>query len=123
MKISKTKIKSHLKRKTNPELVETIRLALKNPNWLETAKILASSTRRLSMINLSEIEKNSTAGDTMIIHGKILSQGQLTKKIRLSAMAISQQAKEKLKITKSEFIRLIEEIKKNPRAEGIKIVR
>jgi|SRR3989338_2705827 len=122
MKISKTKIKSHLKRKTNPELVETIRLALKNHNWLKTAKILASSTRRLLSINLSEIDKNSTAGDTIIIYGKILSQGQLTKRIRISAMAISQQAKEKLKTTKSEFIPLGEEIKKNPKAEGIKIV-
>lgn len=120
--ISKTRIKSRSKNKTNPELVETILTARKNENWLEIAKILSSSTRKQPAVNLSEINKNSKIGDTIIIPGKVLSKGNIAKKIKLCAFSISEQAREKLKETKSEFIPLIEEIKKNKKAEGIKII-
>lgn len=119
---SKTKIKLHARKKTNPELVEIILLARKNENWLEIAKILSSSTRKQPAVNLSEINKNSKIGDTIIIPGKVLSKGNIAKKIKLCAFSISEQAREKLKETKSEFIPLIEEISKNKKAEGIKII-
>ena len=120
--ISKTKLKIRTRRKTAPELVETIRLAYKNPAWLKIAKILSGPTRAQSAKNLSEIDSQSSIGDTILIPGKILSKGELTKKLILSALSISAQAKEKLKTTKSEFIHLIEEIKKNKKAEGVKIL-
>ena len=120
--ISKTRLKSRIKRKTNPELVQTIALAIKNPHWIKIAKILSGSTRRHSQVNLSEIDKHSAAGDTIIVLGKVLSKGNLTKKIKICAISISSEAKEKLKDMKSEFLPLIEEIKKNSKAEGIKIL-
>ncbi len=121
--ISKTQIKSRRIGKTNPELAETINLAIKNPNWLEIAKILASSTRKHSAVNLSSIDKKSELGDTIIIPGKVLSQGELTKRIKICAFSISKQTREKIKSAKSEFAYLIEEIKNNPKAEGIKIIK
>lgn len=120
--ISKTRLKLRVKRKTNPELVQTIALAIKNPHWLKIAKILSGSTRRHPQVNLSEIDKHSAAGDTIIVPGKVLSKGELTKKIRICALSVSREAKEKLKNMKSEFLPLIEEIKKNSKAEGIKII-
>ena len=82
--LSKTKIKSRIKRKTNPEISETIQLCLKSKSkpWILIAKTLSSSRNKYSKINLEEIEKNTTAGDTVIVPGKILSQGNLTKKVR-----------------------------------------
>lgn len=121
--LSKTKIKSNTRRKTSEELVETIRLAAKNPNWLPIAKTLSRSRRNYSAINLKDIDKNSAEGDTIIIPGKILSQGDITKKIRLCALSISKEARGKLKNTKSEFFHLMNEIKNNPKAEGIKILK
>lgn len=121
--LSKTKLKLRIKRKTNPELVHTIALAIKSSHWLPIAKILSGPTRKYSVVNLSEINKNSSAGDTIIIPGKILSKGELTKKIKICALSISSEAKEKLKSTKSEFLPLSEEIKKNSKAEGIKIIK
>ncbi len=121
--MSKTKLKLRARKKTNPELMETILLARKNQAWLKIAKIIAGPRRLQPSINLSEIDKNSKIGDTIIVPGKILSKGEITKKIKLSALSISAQAKEKLKSTKSEFIHLIEEINKNKKAEGIKIIK
>ena len=121
--ISNTKLKIRIRRKTNPEIAETIKITLKNEEWNKIASILSGSTRKYSSLNLFQIDNKSKAGDTIVIPGKVLSKGDLTKKIKICALAISDQAKEKLKNSKSEFSHIIEEIKKNPKAEGIKILR
>ena len=121
--LSKNKIKTRSRKKTNPEIVSTIKVASKNVNWMPIAKILSGPTRLLISLNLNQIDKNSSIGDTLIVPGKVLSQGDLTKKIKICALSISKQAQEKLKNTKSEFIKIIDEIKKNSKAEGIKILK
>lgn len=121
--LSKTKIKKHARMKTNPEIKETIALALKNKEWNSLAKSIAYSTRKYLSLNLFQIDKQTSAGDSVIIPGKILSKGELTKKIKICALAISENAKEKLKDTKSEFVSILNEIKKNPKMEGVKILR
>jgi large subunit ribosomal protein L18e len=120
--ISKTKIKFRAKKKTNPVLAETISEALKHPSWKDVAKFLSSSTRKYISLNLSEIDKRSKEGDTVVVLGKVLSGGNLTKKIRICALAISESASEKAKETKSEIVSVLEEIKKNPKAEGVRIL-
>lgn len=121
--LSKTKIKSRKKKKTNPELVETINEAAKNTGWMPLAKALSSSTSKHSKINLAKIDEESKAGDTIVIPGKVLSKGELTKKLKICSLSISERAKEKLKTTKSEFSTILEEIKSNSKAEGIKIIK
>jgi len=93
--ISKTKIKLRLRRKTNLELAETIQFANKSPPWNALAQILSRSTKKYSSINLWDIEKQTSAGDTIIIPGKVLSSGEVTKKLRICALSISEKAKEK----------------------------
>ena len=121
--ISKTKIKTQARRKTNPVLVETILAARKNSYWLKIAKLLSTPTNNFSSINLFEIDRQTTAGDTVLIPGKVLSKGELTKKVRICALAISEKAKEKLSSSKSEIVSILEEINKNPKAEGVKIIK
>ena len=122
-KISKTKIKFNSKRKTNPEVVETLKIALKNKNWLPIAKLIASSRRKYAKVDLSEIEKQTTTGDTVLIVGKVLGSGNVSKKVRVCAFGFSKSAFDKLKKNKSEPVSISEEISKNPKAEGLKILR
>jgi large subunit ribosomal protein L18e len=121
--ISNTKLKNRIRRKTNPELAETIKLAMKNEAWRDIAKILSGPTKKLSSVSLSKIESESKAGDTVVIPGKVLSQGELKKKLRICALSISENALEKLKESKSDFATIIEEIKKNQKAQGVKLIR
>ncbi len=121
--ISKNKIKLRARKKTNPETAETILSASKHPAWKAIAQKISGSTRHYASVNLSTIEKNTTAGDTVVIPGKILSQGSITKKVRICALGISELAREKLKATKSEYVSILEEIKKNAKAEGIKVLK
>lgn len=123
MEISKRKIKFDSKRKTNPEVAEALSLALKHKNWLPIAKIIASSRRRYAKVNLSQIESKTTAGDTVVVIGKVLGSGDITKKVRICSFGFSKSALDKLKKSKSETVSLLEEIKKNTKAEGLKIIR
>ena len=120
---SKTKIKKQTKRKTNKEIVETIFKASKNKKWLEVARIISGPRRKRKSINLDEINRDHKDGDIVIIPGKVLSQGEIDKKIKVVALGFSERAKEKLSKSKKDFSYLLDEIKKNPDGKGIKILK
>lgn len=120
---SKTKIDKQARKKTNTELVETIIKAKKNDKWLEVAGLLSVPRRLKIEKNLGEIDKESKEGDTIIVPGKVLAEGEISKKIRISALSFSQEAEKKLKAKKCEIISLINEIEKNKKAEGVKILK
>lgn len=120
---SKTKISKQLEKKSNTELVETIIIAKKQEAWIALAGILSGPRRKRICMNLEEIEKQSKEGETIVIPGKVLSQGELTKKIKIVAMTFSDKAKEKLLSSKCQIAYIQDEIKSNPSAKGIKILR
>ena len=118
-----TKISKQEKRKTNSSLVETIRLAKKNKNWLEVAGMLSTPRRNRMNLNLSDIDKLVKEGEKVVVVGKVLSQGDVSKKVKVVAIAFSESAKEKLLNSKSEAIYIKDEIKKNPDAKGIRVIK
>ena len=120
---SNSKIEKQLKKKKNPELVETIILAKKNKKWLEVASVLSGATRKQYSVNLDKIEKQSKAGDIMVVLGKVLSLGEITKKVRVVALGFSEKAREKLLKSKCEIRLLKDEIKDNKEGKAVKIVK
>jgi len=121
--MSKTELKKRQRRKTNPQLAAAVYWATKNPAWIKFAKLLSQSTKLQSAINLKEIDEKTKLGDLVLIPGRVLSVGEITKKIRICSFGISNQAKEKLTKTHSEWINILDEIKRNPKAEGFKIIK
>ncbi len=119
MMISKTKINYRAGRKKNLSLVRTILLAKKN-NQLELAKILSGPTRQQSRLNLDELNKLNEK--IIIVTGKVLGSGNIEKKISVSALGFSEQAKEKLKKAGCETKTIFEELEKNPELKGVKII-
>ena len=73
-------------------------------------------------MNLEDIEKATKDGEHIVVPGKVLSNGELNKKIKITAMSFSEKAKEKLLKSKIEISNMLDEIKKNPNAKGIKIL-
>lgn len=118
---SKSLIEKQLQRKNNPELVETLIAAKKNEKWLEIASILSGSRRNRINMNLNDIEKEAE-GDKVLVPGKVLSEGELSKKVKVIALNFSKKTKEKLKTSGIQFSSVLEEIKSNPSAEGIKVL-
>lgn len=120
---SKTLIEKQTKKKTNPELVKTIITAKKKDNWNEISRILSGPRRQRINKNLDKINQEAKEGEIIVVPGKVLSQGELNKKIKISALSFSEKAKEKLVKSKIECSSILEEIKKNPEAKGIKILK
>lgn len=120
--LSKTKIKLRIQHKNNSELEQTARAALKHERWKKVAQFVSGSTRKYSSVNLLDIDSLTKAGDTVVIVGKVLGEGDLTKKVRICALSFSATAREKMKKTKSEAVSVLDEITKNPKGEGIKII-
>lgn len=119
---TKTKIEKQVQRKSNIEIIETIRSAKKKDKWLKIASILSGPRRKMVNLNLTEINKNSKEGDTIVVPGKVLAQGEINKKIKVVALGFSQTAREKLIKSKSNPTTILEEIKENPEGKGTKIL-
>mgnify|MGYP001583627095 CR=1 FL=1 len=120
---TKTKIEKQLRKKSNNELVETIIAAKKNEKWMDVARILSMPRRDSTEMNLGEIDRNSKDGEIIVIPGKVLSQGEINKKIRIVAFGFSEKAREKLLKSKIQTSSILEEIKKNPEGKGIRIIK
>ncbi len=120
---TKSKIEKQLKRKTNPELVETLIACKKNKNWIKIVEILSGPRKNRINLNLEELNKKIKDEKIVVVPGKILSQGELDKKIKIVALDFSEKAKEKLKKAGIDTLTILKEIKKNPEAKGIKILK
>jgi large subunit ribosomal protein L18e len=121
--ISKTKISKRTENKRNLELVETVNACKKSEAWVKICQDLLLPKRNRISVNLERIDKESKDGDVVIIPGKVLSQGEITKKIRIIAFNYSTSAEEKLSKAKIDYSYIIDEIKKNPKATGVKILK
>jgi len=117
--ISKTQIKKRSESKRNIYLVKTIELARKN-NLLELGKKLSGPTRRQKDINVGEL--NELNEKKIMLIGRVLGEGNISKKIMISALGFSEQAKEKLAKAGCEMKTIKQEIEDNPKLEGVKIL-
>jgi len=120
---TKSKVEKQLQRKTNSKLVETIIACKKNKEWFRVAEILSGPRKNRASLNLEELNGKIKDEKIVIVPGKILSQGELDKKIKVIALNFSEKAREKLKKSGIEVSTILEEVKKNPEAKGVKILK
>lgn len=119
---SNQKIEKQLRNKTNSKLVETIISAKKKKAWRKVAEVLSRSRKNRQNMNLSEINNKIKEGENVVIVGKVLSQGELNKKVKIIAMNFSDKAKEKIE-KKGKFEYIINEIKSNPEGKDLKFLK
>lgn len=115
--VSKTHIERRLRKKTNPELVEAV-IQLKRTNPV-IAKEIVKPSRDRKEINLDKL--NLPKGDVLIA-GKVLSSGNLDSAKKVVAWSASEKAIEKIKKAGGSFVRIAEEIKKNPELKNLEVV-
>jgi large subunit ribosomal protein L18e len=119
---SKARIEKKAARKTNFALVEAIMGAKKLDAWNKVSDLISSPRRKSIALNLGEISEMSKDGESVVVPGKVLSEGEISRKIRLVALKYSEKAREKLARAKVSFSYINEEIKKNPDAKGLRIL-
>ena len=112
-----TKLKT---RTTNQELFDTIRSCVKVSNakginlYKKIADDLSSPASQRAEVNLSKIEKLAKSGDVLIIPGKVLATGILTKKVTIVAVSASQAAIEKIEKAGAKFETLLNYVNNKP---------
>ena len=114
---SKTQINKWMQNKTNSELVETIFLAKKTEN-IELASEISMPARQLAAVNITKIAEAKS--DTVIVPGKVLSNGDIEKKKTVYALGYSEKAREKLKNAGCEAYKILDGLKKLKGSEKLK---
>ena len=89
--------------------------------WKRVALELERPTRNHRVVNLSKIEKYSNDNDVIIVPGKLLSGGELSKKVTIIAYNYSQKTLDKVSGV-ANIISIDEALKKYPNAKGLKII-
>lgn len=121
---SKTLVEKQLQRKSNSILVETIIQAKKKEAWNEVAELLSGPRRKRMNLNLTELNGvEASDKDILVVSGKVLSEGQVDKKLKIVALGFSERAKEKLLKAGCKVSSILEEIKLNPTGKNLKVLR
>lgn len=109
---------------TNPILIQTIDLLEEQDAslWNDVAENLGKVNRRRPEVNLSDIERNTEEGDTVVVPGKLLGAGSLTKEVTVAAFQASNSAKNQVN-ENGEFMFIEDLVEENPGAEEVKIVK
>lgn len=114
--------------KTNPALNSLIhelkkQASEKNANiWKDIAIRLEKPSRSWAEVNLNRISKHINDKETALIPGKVLSTGELTKKVSIAAWSFSEKAEEKIKKAGGKTLTIQEIMKSNPDGKNIRIL-
>lgn len=114
--------------KTNPGLRVLIQELKKKsweneaPIWRDIAKRLEKPTKARIVVNLSRIDRYANEGDTVIVPGKLLASGAITKKVTIAAYNFSAAAVEKIIAAGGECVSIESLAENNPAGTAIKIL-
>lgn len=113
---------------TNPylkHLIEDLKTKsreLKAPIWKAVAKKLEKPRRQKIAVNLFHIDRHAEKGDTVLVPGIVLGEGELTKSVNIAAWRFSSSAEKKIKSAKGKMLEIKELVKENPKGSKVKIL-
>ncbi len=89
--------------------------------WRRIAEDVRRSTRQRRAVNVYTIERYARDGETVVVPGKVLSVGELQKKVTVAAMGFSADARRKIEAVGSA-ISIRELLEKNPEGKKVRIL-
>jgi large subunit ribosomal protein L18e len=114
--------------KSNPILISLIHELKKTANqndapiWKDIAKRLEKPSNNWPIVNLNRIDKYIRENETALIPGKVLSPGNLTKKVSIAAWSFSEKSVEKIKKAGGKTLSIQDLVKNNPKGKDIRIL-
>jgi len=113
---------------TNPELLTVIRSLRKKardsnaPIWRDVADHLSFSKRRRVAVNLSRLNRYTSAKETVVVPGKVLGAGNLDHSIFVAAFSFSSQARLKISKARGKCLSIFDLLEANPEGSNVKIM-
>lgn len=114
--------------KTNPNLVSLIerlkREAYENkaPVWRDVADRLMKPRQHWAEVNLSRIERFAADDETIVVAGKLLGAGVISKKVTIAAFKSSEAAKQKIASAGGKSMSIEELLSSNPKGSNVRIM-
>lgn len=96
--------------------------ASKAPVWKRVAELLLKPRRKRVEVNLSKIDAHAKEGDTVVVPGKVLSVGSLTKKITVACFSCSAGVPKKVSSASATIIPITKLLEQNPSGKLVKII-
>ncbi len=96
--------------------------AVESPLWRRVVEDIQKPTRQRRSVNVYKIEKFARDGETVLVPGKVLSVGELNKKVTVAAMNFSEEAKRKIVEAKGKAISIRELLQANPDGKKVRIL-
>ncbi len=92
------------------------------PIWRDIALRLSRPHRVWAEVNLSRLQRHAADGDVVVIPGKLLGTGRLTKTLRVSAYQSSEAARTGVEAAGGQVLEIRDLVNENPRGSGIRIM-
>ena len=122
-------MKSQRFNKTDPALIALISdlKAQERENgaaiWRDIAKRLEKPKRNWAETNLSKLDRYANDGETIIIPGKVLAAGSISKKLTVAAWSFSEKAEEAIVAAGGKAIGIRDLMAENPKGSNVRIMR
>ncbi len=106
---------------TNRVLYDTIRDLKKFSNktgtmlWKGIGFMLSRTNKNKAQVNISKINKYSSAKERVIVPGKVLGEGTITKPVNVVGFNASQSAIDKIEKAGGTFTKIKDYLKTNPK--------
>jgi len=116
------------RRKSNPNLIRLIDDLLitsaqnNSKVWKEIAERLAKPLQSYAEVNLGKIERYGREGEMIIVPGKVLGGGEISKGIDVVAWKFSESAKRKIESAGGRCLTFEDALKENPEGKRVRII-
>ena len=117
-----------INRKSNSELVKTVtelkKASRENdaPLWRSVAQRLEGPSSNWPSVNISKLEYKVNKNSKVLIPGKLLGSGNISKKMTVSAYSFSETAKSKVEAAGGKCVSYNDFIKTNPKGTDVVVI-
>jgi large subunit ribosomal protein L18e len=96
--------------------------ALESKFWKRILGDLKKPSRMRRTVNVYKIDKYAKDGETVLVPGKVLSVGELNKKVAVAAFTFSLEARKKIEEANGKILTIQELIQQNPEGKNVRIL-
>ncbi|MGP8071559.1 MAG: 50S ribosomal protein L18e [Thermoplasmata archaeon] len=118
--------RSHVK--GNPELLRVIRDLRRAarthdaPVWASVADDLERARHPSRPVSVGHLDRVTSAEETVVVPGKVLSDGEISKRLTVAAFSYSVQAKSKIHAAGGTALSLHDLVRAKPTGSGVRII-
>lgn len=113
------------KGRENKDVIELCRKLRKTKKgiWLKVAELLLCPSRNSISVNVSKIDENAKENETIIIPGKVLGAGKISRKLTVAALSFSKGTKERIEKAGGKCVSIDAALSANPKGTNLRIFR